>query len=619
MSAQPFGSPIRKEIGYCLLSGFIGLIGAMYFLGLYDVDLRVPFMYERDAMGGLIAARNIISGNGWVEYPNMGAPGIVTRVYSPDTAHLLYFGMWVLSFFINEPGLLTNIFYILTFFTVAASAALSLRLLKISPIVSVAGGVIFTLLHYHYFRGTRHILLSAYAIVPIACVVILWIMNGELELFKNISGSKGLLSKIFNRTNAKFLFSICVALITGLINIYYTFFICLCICFAMLWNLLEERNVKKIKAPIIVLLTIVFVKVIAMIPFIVNILSGNAHVLSVARGLHDVELQSFRIVHLILPVWEHRIPFFAWVRKIYEYDIQMLARDSRGSALGILLSIGFIASFFIAMLKRKTNNPESAAVLESSVRNSAVHNMFLLIVGTAGGLSSIFIAFMQHARAYNRLSVFIAFFSLLIVCYYGDRFFKRKKYSKMVTVLVISCITVLASFDMAGNSNIGRHYEQEYHVRKQFFSAVEDKTPAGSMVFQLPFVPSNHMHEFNDIPRHVHNVPFVNTESLRWSYRAMYGSAAERWQEHVAGLPTDKMLEQIAANGFSGVYIDIRGYVDDEAHIIIEEISEITGSEYIICGQGFMVYFYIGEFTDRVNSELTEQERELYRWDSMFS
>jgi len=99
----------------------------------------------------------------------------------------------------------------------------------------------------------------------------------------------------------------------------------------------------------------------------------------------------------------------------------------------------------------------------------------------------------------------------------------------------------------------------------------------------------------------------------------MYGSAAERWQEHVAGLPTDKMLEQIAANGFSGVYIDIRGYVDDEAHIIIEEISEITGSEYIICGQGFMVYFYIGEFTDRVNSELTEQERELYRWDSMFS
>ena len=138
------------------------------------------------------------------------------------------------------------------------------------------------------------------------------------------------------------------------------------------------------------------------------------------------------------------------------------------------------------------------------------------------------------------------------------------------------------------------------------------------MIFQLPFISSRQHTPFNGIGEYEHFRPFLHSTTLRWSYRAMQGSSVERWQSRVSGLSTDQMLRQIAANGFRGVYIDLRGYLNDEGQVIIEEIQSITGADYIVSEHGFMKYFYIGAFADHVHDELTESDRIRYRWDTRY-
>jgi hypothetical protein len=120
------------------------------------------------------------------------------------------------------------------------------------------------------------------------------------------------------------------------------------------------------------------------------------------------------------------------------------------------------------------------------------------------------------------------------------------------------------------------------------------------------------------MPAYAHYVPFIISDALRWSFKAMPESAAERWQSYVATMPTDQMLKHLVINDFRGIYIDLRGYNDDDGYMLINEIQSITGADYIICDWGVMVYFYIGDFSDYINSVLSERERLRYSWDVEF-
>jgi phosphoglycerol transferase len=192
---------------------------------------------------------------------------------------------------------------------------------------------------------------------------------------------------------------------------------------------------------------------------------------------------------------------------------------------------------------------------------------------------------------------------------------KRLKFSKLISTVLIVCIGAIAIFDMVGYSNVGRDNELKYEKDKTFISDVEDRTPEGTMVFQLPFVLRSAVHSPFKLPRYEHYIPYIHSESLKWSYKAMPGSAAERWQHYVSELPTDQMLKHLVINDFRGVYIDLRGYSDDEGYAKIEEVQAVTGTDYIVCEFGYMVYFYIGDFADSITYNLSEKERSRYRWD----
>jgi len=605
---------IKKEIQYCLLAGFISLVAVYFFLGLKGVDLNIHFRYGgSDAFGGLVAAQNFITGNGRYIYPNMGAPGTVNVANFPDVSNLEYFSMWILSLFIKEPGLLVNIFYILNFSVIAIITTISFRIIKISPISSIVGGVLYSLLMYNFYRGEQHLFLSTYAIVPLACILILWIINGELIFNKNNNTNKNVLKKSLILSK-KLILSFLFAILIGMTNPYYTFFACLGVIFSIIWNLIEERNFKKIVAPLIILFIILITVFFNLIPFFLNLLNGYESGLLGTRSSYEVEYYGLKLTQLLLPVGGHRIPLFAKIRAFYEENISLINNESYGSSLGLFISIGLIISFIVSMCRDKGDQENI------SIKHSAVLNIFILILGCIGGFSSFIGAFVSSIRCYNRLSLFIAFYSLYIVIYYIDSFFFKHKIKNIIKVIIITIIGMLSALDMVGaNNSVGGEENQyyiyrknQYYIHKEFIKKIEDVTPKESMIFQLPFVPSNHHTEFANIGPYQQFYPFIHSSFLKWSYRAQQGSEIEKWQNKVAHMPIESMLKHLAGIGFMGLYIDKFGYTENEYNNLRKDINKITKVEPIISKDGRMLYYYLEEYFKNLKKTFDENEKILY-------
>lgn len=597
-----------KEISYCIVSGLISLIGVWLILGLWGIDWNVPFNYSGDTFGALTAAQNFISGNGRFLFPNMGAPGQVNVANLPDITNTSYFGLWFLSLFIKESGFLINVFYVLTFSIISITTTISLRAIGRSPLISIFGGVLYSFLPYHLYRGESHLFLSTYAIVPLGCVVILWIMNGELEFNKKDNTLKNWFKNIASIFNKKIYFCLITAVLIGFDSTYYIFFICLGIVFATLWNLIEEKNLKKVIMPLIILGVIAIVMVINLIPYFGILLNGVEDALSGTRSPRDVEHYGLKFIQLILPVIGHRIPLFSKVRGRYEDNISISFNENHASSLGLLISIGFIISLFIAMKKNKDNERESLVI-----KNSAILNVFILILGSIGGISSLIAFLVSQVRCYNRLSIFIAFYSIIIVGFYIEKKINRMN-NTLMRVLTITSIGILSILDMTTEGNQVKYTQDNelYYSNRNFVKNIEAITPEGSMIFQLPFVDSDHHAGVENMGIYEQFYPFIHSTSLKWSYRAQMDSEAEMWQKIVANMPVDEMLKHLAGVGFKGIYIDKFGYKQEEYEKITNDIRSITGEEPIVSNNGRMEYFYLEEYMNNLNQTFNENEKKIY-------
>jgi phosphoglycerol transferase len=551
-------------------------------------------------------------------YPGMGAPGVVSIANWPDNSNIHYFGIWVLSLFIKEPGLLLNVFFILTFAFISIGATISLRLLGITPMTSILGGVLYSLLDYHFFRGIQHLFLSTYAMVPLACVLILWVIKGEIFIgnFKLAEGE--LRRNFFSAFNLEAKISIIVAIFIGMDNTYYIFFSCLGISFAIIWNFLEERNLRKALSSLAVLFVVAISTFINIIPYLITVFNGVESGLYGTRSVSDIEPTSLKLSQLVLPVVNHRLNLFSRMREFYETKISTSLLENYSSSLGLFISAGLIASFFIMMARRRGTGKNKP--IEANVHYSAVLNAFMIVTGTVGGISSLIAFVAPFIRFYNRVCIFIAFFSLYLISHYLDKILvklKLRSRSRLIITALLGIVFALDQVPVGGNTDITDKYyfkeSDKYSLDKEFIQEIERITPAGSMVFQLPFIRANYfILYYNNMGFLDHFYPFIHSKTLKWSYRASLFSPAEWWQIIVAGSSVVDMLKHLAGIGFAGVYLDKFGYDDDEYAKLRGSIIEITGIEPITSKNGRMEYFYLGGYLENLRKGFNTAELEAY-------
>src|SRR5262249_34041228 len=116
----------------------------------------------------------------------------------------------------------------------------------------------------------------------------------------------------------------------------------------------------------------------------------------------------------------------------------------------------------------------------------------------------------------------------------------------------------------------------------------------GAMVFQLPYMPFPECGPGHNLKDYELLRPYLHSTRLRWSHGAIKGRETDEWQKMVAALPAPDMLERLIASGFSGLYIDRRGYADRGA-ALEAALTRLLDAEPLTSASGTRVFFILTE------------------------
>ena len=73
----------------------------------------------------------------------------------------------------------------------------------------------------------------------------------------------------------------------------------------------------------------------------------------------------------------------------------------------------------------------------------------------------------------------------------------------------------------------------------------------------------------------------------------MKGRDTARWQQSVAEEPASKLVPDLIAKGFKGLWIDRRGYRDETDVKLIADLRAILHVEPIVDKDGNIVFFFL--------------------------
>ena len=599
--AHPHPS-LRPAAAY-LLAVFLTLVFVALTLKLWQADLHVPLTYYGEANYNALLVKGILD-HGWhVDNPTMAAPGKLDLRDVPMMDNNLLFALIkLIGFFARDHGLTLNLFYLLTFPLVTLSAMFALRQLGVSQLSAIFASVLYSLLPYHLDRGLHHLFLSAYFLVPLAVMVTLWLAMGKLSLVDAATGRFRL-----NWREPKFIASVIICLLISVGGAYYAFFTCFFLALAGCLTALSHRNWRCLVLPA-AMVAVIFGGLMAnLLPSVLH-LRQHGDTPTVRRAAIDAELYSFRLSQLLLPVTGHRVALMAKLKAAFNQ--RQFINENDSSTLGLIGVAGFVFLFGWLLIRKPELNRLEADGSGGLLSHLSVMNLAAILLGTFGGLSALVaLVLTPKIRAYNRLSIFIAFFSLMAVAWLLDQFAERfvKPASRQIAFAVcLFALLALGVFDQTSARFVPDYQKNkaEFESDQKFMRQLQAALPREAMIFQLPFVPFPESPKLGRMFDYDHARGYLHTDSLRWSYGAMRGRDDEAWQKLLTAKPTAEMIEAVALSGFSGLYLNREGYNDAKVE---SEIEAALGKPQFASDNGRLVFFDLRNLENQLRQKYGEQ------------
>ena len=568
---------------------------------LWRADFRIPFTYFGDALLNSVAAKGAIENGWWLHNSSLGAPGGLDYAAYPaiDNAHFVL--IKAISLFTSNYALALNLFYLLTFPLTTLTSLYFFKHFKFSYWVGTFGSLLFTFLPYHFFRS-YHLFLAAYYPLPLMILVVVWICAGTPFIFEP-SGNKRW-PKLQLRS-PKAILSIAVCVFVGSCGIYYPFFSCFLLMVAGIIASLQRKAFYPVLTAFILIAVMSAVVIINLAPLLsYRHTHGSASLGS--RSVADAEIMGLKVTQLPLPIGGHRIEALGALK--YRYNLGPLVNENDTASLGLIGSIGFLLLVFRLFHKRR----ESPMLDQLSWLNISA-----LLLGTIGGFGVLFALLVSaQIRAYNRISVFIAFFSIVAVALVLDPFYRSLKGRgpQIGFLLVLGLLAVAGVYDQTATTFFFvPEYEKiktEYRSDADFISGIEASLPAGAMIFQLPYVPFPESPPVNKMVQdHEHFKGYLHSRALRWSYGVINGEKDDVWQKSIVTKPVAEFVNEIIQKGFSGIYLNRNGYQDDGAKLEAE-LSALLGMKPATSRTGNLVFFNLTGYRNglQVSNQITREQ-----------
>lgn len=165
----------------------------------------------------------------------------------------------------------------------------------------------------------------------------------------------------------------------------------------------------------------------------------------------------------------------------------------------------------------------------------------------------------------------------------------RLKIKKEMFKFALLLMLVVGLYDQTVNYTVSWENRDSFDSTQMFVRNIESELKAESLIFQLPYVnwPSGGSYR--------HLAGYIESNTLRWSFGCMQGRAEAEWQEATAGSDVDTMLQTLSSNGYEGIYLDKKLYIqhfgEAELENICQQLTERLQTSPIVSNNGEL-YFW---------------------------
>ena len=497
--------------------------------------------------------------NGWyLDNPRLAAPdaGNYRDFPNVDAVHIAFFSL--LGVFTEDHIFAFNLFYLLSFALVALTGYWGLRRCALTPPLACAGALLFSLQPYHFLR-VPHLFLAAYWSVPIfaICAVELTRKCPRLRLGSN-PGWQG---------HAGLLLLIALATCGG---VYYAFFGSLMIVLGGTCGALRRRSL----LPLAWTAGMGTVIALNLLPSVIYVGQHGINSSVAMRIPIESEIYGLKLTQLLMPTQHHRLPWLGAIAEAYR-TYAPLQNENATASLGFLASAGFLLS-----LGAMAFRPARSWIVLSRY---GVFVLAAFLWSGIGGFATIF-AYLISAqmRAPNRISVYIAFFSIAAVVWVVQRVVRSTRAEPRAFLIhaIAICLIAVAVLDQVPSSFQNPAVAARVARDRAFVHALEARLPANAAVYQLPVMKFPESGKRARMGAYDHLRGYLYSEHLRFSAGAISARPSAQWQDAVGALPFRQQLAAIASRGFLAVWLDRFGYSDGGAKVI-GELRSLLGEPWM--------------------------------------
>ena len=524
----------------------------------------IPYSYSGDGLAYLWNIQRVIEGTWYFTNDRSGFPFGSNHLDYPTSDTGSYLVIKLLGLIFNTAIAAQNLYYLLGFSLAAVAGYWVSRSIGITRPFSVVVAVLYAFTSFHFGR-IGHLFFTWYFVAPLFFYVGFRLFSEKL-IFTNTQIS--LRTKLLNAI---------ALLVLASFGIYYTFFGCLVIALCTVMSATINRSWRHVNEGLLTLGLTILGVLLNVLPSLVHLFQQGQNREGVNRFASESELYALKITQLLLPRGDHRLDsFFEFASKYNGFFSNVTENIS--ASMGAVGSLGFLllvaVSLISPFLYPKTIdtvplNKTSSAQLRFQVL--AALALGLVLMGSMGGFSSLFAMLVSSSiRAWNRVSIFIAFISVVAFAMATDLLIQKcPKHTamKIAGIGLAFAILVLGILDQTVKPCHSCLLMNQELAKsdKTFIQAIEQSVPKNSSIYQLPYMAYSDSGAVNNLGSYDQARGHLHSTNLKWSFGSMRGRTGDWFYRKLALLPVSEQVTVVSAMGFAGIYIDRRGFIDASA------------------------------------------------------
>ena len=540
-------------------------------------NLAYPYTYSGDGVSHSWMAQRAIEG--WIfDNPRSGYPfGSNFRDYpGADSGNLLV--LKLLGMLVGNYAGALNLYFLLGFAIIFAAAFGVLRAFGLARPWAFAAAMLYTFVPFHLQR-LQHLFYTWYFVLPLFFYVAFKMYQGMSALAPMAQGRR--LSIWYGLA----------LLVLSSFGVYYAIFGLILFSVSAIAALLAGQRAVAVMRRSGAACALVAAGVLLNIaPNIAYQKVEGVNPEVAQRSMTEAEIYGLKFMQMLMPHPSHRIPLAREYAHLYITKFP-LSNENHTATLGVVGALGFMAGLLVlgaAAVGRK---------VDRRVAWVALLTLVLFLFGTIGGFGSLFSQFVSSSiRGWNRISIMIAFGALFVffaLLQAGLRLrapVQRLGVISVCTAFVIGCLGMLdQTAPVCADCN--QKTRQAFELDRDFIGVIERSLPPGSAVYQLPYMSFPEVPPQYKLDTYGLAVGFLQSKSLRWSYGGMKGREGDLFYRALATEPMSRQLKAVQRLGFSGIYIDRRGFAD-EGRAIVAELTRLLGQPPAFeRADGQVVYF----------------------------